>query len=244
MKLNLVFHRILKDKSQVDDIYNCSEDYFNKFIDTFIDEFYSGSFEFNDFQLYFDDGDRSFLEIVYPKMPKYLKARTSLAIVTDWIDKKGFMTKQELNSLKSDEINICAHSVSHPALAVFDQGKLLKSPYGGKYQSAPFGQGNALYQEEIKFQLNESKKTLEDLLGLEITEFVFPHGLYNSNIVTMNYQYNLYRYLSTCEEYLDEGQLIKPRLLVESDKSIDSIMKKIQDLKPFTPDKLLTQYEE
>jgi hypothetical protein len=212
-------------------------------METFNKSFIDGEFLFSDFRVYFDDGDASFKQYIFPKLNNYLKRRIKLAIVTDWIDKKNYLNKEDLINYVKEGVGICAHSASHSALAVFRDGNLQRSLPNGRYKNSPFGQGEILTEEEIRYQLKEPLLKLNSL-GIYTNEFVYPHGLYNKDTMAMNYQFGYYKYMSTCDEYLDSGQLIRPRFLIESDRSIDNTIKRIKSLQIISSNNLLTKYEQ
>ena len=126
-------------------------------------------------------------------------------------------------------IKISSHTSSHAALAVYREGKLQGTPLGGIYQNSPWGQGDILSENEILFQLVESKNKLRNN-NILTDELVLPHGLYNDTVLRLNYQYGLYKYISTCDEYLDYGEYLRPRFLIDNERSIKDTIDAIKNL--------------
>lgn len=243
MFLNLVFHHVLNDQDRVDCIYSCKKSFFNEFFDVFDQKFMKNEFMFSDYRIYFDDGGVSFKYNVFPFLSKKKISKCTLAIVTDWLDKPGYLTKNDLKNFLKLGVRVVSHSVSHPGLSSFKNGKLLKTLPGGNYSTSPYGQVKVLKEKEVLFQMIESKKKLETILKHNVDEFVFPHGLYNTSILDLNKNYDMYKVLSTCDEYLDDGDALRPRFLVRSDLSPSFNVKKILELTLSNKNKLLTRYE-
>jgi len=81
-------------------------------------------------------------------------------------------------------------------------------------------------------QLVESRKQLEAIGIQKIDEFVLPYGLYNNQTLEINKKTAKYKYISTCDEYLDSGEQLKPRFLITSDISVKETINKIKRLQP------------
>lgn len=97
----------------------------------------------------FDDVPDNFYYNAFPIL-KRLDIPFTLFITTDYIDKPGFLTKNQLLELDNDPLcTIGAHTISHPMLR-----KVTNS------------------QEELQV----SKSTLESLLGHEIIYMAYPYG--------------------------------------------------------------------
>src|SRR3990172_843649 len=103
----------------------------------------------------FDDGnDTDYL--VAREIFKKQGVAASFAVVTDWINKKNYMTVSQLLELQSDGFEIMSHTVSHPDL-------------------------NSLDAREIESELSVSKATLEGW-GLRVNNLVYPYNK-NSSLV-------------------------------------------------------------
>lgn len=106
----------------------------------------------------FDDGYSNNLNFALKVLEEFNFPFT-VYVVSDFIKnkKKGFLTKNELKKLASSPlVTIASHSQSHRYLT-------------------------NLSKNELKVELNESKKYLEDLTGRPIESFAYPFG--NTNKV-------------------------------------------------------------
>jgi peptidoglycan/xylan/chitin deacetylase (PgdA/CDA1 family) len=233
MYLNIVFHRVVVNDDNIKDLYEVTID---QFVDSLnlIRKLTTDKFRFFDsYRLYFDDGDDSF---VYKCLPYILKKElynVVLAIPTDNIDKKGFLTKKDLKLCHDLGIKIASHSVSHPALAFCVDNEVCRTPLDGEYRSVPFGRTAVLSEQEVLYQMAESKKRL-NALGYTVKEFVLPYGCYNMDILKINKKYNLYDIISTCERFLDNGFYLRPRILMRHDMTLKELSSLIKTLKPNT----------
>lgn len=185
---------------------------------------------FNKYRIYFDDGERSFFDMLYSKIKKNLSLIT-LGISTDFLGKPRYLKTEELIRLRRQGVNIVSHGVNHSALAIYNKEDkfLLKTPAGGDYVSSSPGKNLCLKEEQVKFQYIESYRKLVSLAG-NVDEFIFPYGLYNEQSVEINRKLGLYRYLSTSDAALDNGQVLRPRYLIYNSKSVEEILKEITSL--------------
>lgn len=229
MYLNLVFH-YLSAKNGTAEEWNISPEKFFEIISQVEKLMEKKETKFSQYRIYFDDGERSFVDLLLPRLNGNL-IKFTFAITTDFLGKKGFLTAEELKQLKKMGARIVSHGVSHAALAVYDKtdSVLLPASKGGRYKNSPFGK-NLLKENEIKYQYLESHRVLSSLFG-GIDEYVFPFGLYNNQSIQINTDLNLYRFLSTCDSGLDSGKNLRPRYLVYNTKSIPTIIGEISSLK-------------
>ena len=103
--------------------------------------------------LTFDDGNSSDYYLVLPALQKNF-ARATFFVVNRWLNLPGFLTSEQVRELHRAGMQIGSHSVSHP-----DFRKLSTT-------------------EQCR-ELDESRKTLEDLTGSAISAFAFPYGFKN-----------------------------------------------------------------
>lgn len=112
--------------------------------------------------LTFDDGYEDFYSVVYPILKKY-QAKATIYVINNFVNRKGFLTDSELQELaKSDLVEIGAHTLDHLYLKTVSR---------------------AIAEKQIK----ESKRLLEEKLGIKIMTFAYPYGAFNQetiNIVT------------------------------------------------------------
>lgn len=101
--------------------------------------------------LTFDDGYGDFYSDVVPLLEKYHMKATEY-VINDYIGRKGFLTKKELVELaKNPLVEIGAHTLDHVYLKTVPDSLARK-------------------------QITESKKQLEDLLGVPVETFAYPYG--------------------------------------------------------------------
>ena len=236
MQVNLIFHDIVISSAKINNKYTITKDYFLSLMEEIGRSTKNKKTLFMKYRIYFDDGYTSFHDTIYPLL--YNKPwEVTLAIVTDNLDSEGFLKSRILREYFNQGIKIASHGTSHAALAVYKDGKLQDTPSGGKYNNSPRGQREPLSENEIIYQYYESKKYLESLLSIEIDEFVFPYGLYNSQVVFLNSKYGFYKYLSTCDEHLDFGASLRPRVLINNERTIPETIKYLTSFSrpDFTP---------
>ncbi len=229
MRLNLIFHNIVKSEKDINNKYTVTLDYYLQLLDQIEQLLKSHKTLFSSYHVYFDDGYISFHDIVYPKIKIFSKY--TLAIVTNSLNKEGFLTDKMLIDYDNKGISISSHGVSHSSLSFYEKGVLQSTRVNGKYGNTPRGQNKPLSENEVIFQFKESQKYLQTLLNHKINEFVLPYGLYNNRTVSLNKAGNYYKYMSTCDEYLDSGQSLRPRFLIDHENTIEQTILKIQNLR-------------
>ncbi|MBI2103500.1 polysaccharide deacetylase family protein [Candidatus Woesebacteria bacterium] len=233
MRLNLVFHNVVQteSESEIDNKYTVTLDYLLQLIEEVNKSIINKQSTFDDFHIYFDDGYRSFIDLVFPSI-KNICSKIKLAIITDKINQKDYLTEENIRVAIGEGIQIVSHGVSHAALAIYKENHLQPTPLGGEYSNSPFGQGESLHGNQVLYQLIESKKYLEKTFDVHCEEFVFPYGLYNDTIIALNNRHGIYPTISTCDEYLDEGRPLKPRILVDHERTIAETVGLLNKLSP------------
>lgn len=106
----------------------------------------------------FDDGWGSQYKYAFPLLKKYNFTATFF-IFTNGIDKENFLTSEQIKEMIDAGMTIGAHTVSH--------GYLFKETD----------------EDKIKKEIIESKKFLEDKFGISVTDFAYPFGHYNDDIL-------------------------------------------------------------
>lgn len=109
----------------------------------------------------FDDGYRDFYTDVLPILQKYHVPAVAY-VVSGYLDTtQNYLTTPQLLEIQdSGLVEIAAHSVSHRNFLYINQA-------------------DALYE------MKQSKRELEALLGIPIRHFAYPYGVYDSNIVLL-----------------------------------------------------------
>lgn len=219
--INLVFH----DISNSEDQFDLEPAHFYFLINT-IKENYRET----DFRIYFDDGKVSSYQHT-----KVLKKETNFtivcAVVSELLNKPGYLTSRQVHALSKNGVVISSHGNSHAALAVSKAETNRNTIPGGKYENTPMGFNQRLSEQQVLFQLIESKKFLQKN-GVFSEEFVFPYGLYNEASLRINIENKVYKTLSTCDPYIDAGGMLRPRLLIDKSFTASKLLSIIKSLKP------------
>jgi len=105
----------------------------------------------------FDDGFIGNYKNALPILNKYNFSATIFAIVQK-ISTESYLNWEQLKELKDNGISIQSHTMSH----------------------RPLGQLN---DEEVYFELSESKKIIEDKLGQSVKYVSLPHGSFKKNLI-------------------------------------------------------------
>lgn len=107
--------------------------------------------------LTFDDGYSDFYTDARPILKKY-GARATVFVITDKIDRPGYLTSNQIQQLSSENIEIGSHSVSHPNLTNTSDANIIK-------------------------QLEESKTELEGITAKEVGSLCYPSGKYDEKVI-------------------------------------------------------------
>lgn len=110
--------------------------------------------------LSFDDGWKDQIVYAFPILEKF-HYRATFFVFTNAIGRKGFLTWDDLATLRDAGMTIGSHSKSHPFLIKISDPAALADEISG------------------------SKRILEDHLGITVNEFAYPFGQYNAAIVEM-----------------------------------------------------------
>lgn len=104
--------------------------------------------------LTFDDGYRDFYTYAYPILKKYNAAGTQY-IITSFLNHPNHLTTDQVKEIATDNlVEIGSHTVSHDWLKE-------KSP------------------EEVRFQITDSRRFLEQVTGRKIVSFAYPYGAFD-----------------------------------------------------------------
>lgn len=209
--LNICLHDIVADTTEVKTIYDITLRQLEDIAES-LQKFRTEK-AIDSYQIFFDDGYKSALDVVNSIDLGISNAGVHLAIITDDIGKSNKLTESDLVLLSQREYSIDSHGVSHAALAVFNDELLQTSPSNGTYKNMPYGKSNVLSNKEIAYQLIESSKRLVSITDSSPTAFVLPYGLYNKEVVYRAAQSGYCR-IYTCDAALDTGQFLAPRLLI------------------------------
>lgn len=107
--------------------------------------------------LTFDDGYRDNFEKAFPIMRKY-GARGTVFMVTDNIDRTARLTAGQMRAMDGGGVSMESHTVSHPDLVV-------------------------LGDERLRFELLESRRRIEEVVGSAVTNIAYPAGRFDDRVV-------------------------------------------------------------
>jgi peptidoglycan/xylan/chitin deacetylase (PgdA/CDA1 family) len=128
--------------------------------------------DFNDVRAYFagtrplpenpvvitlDDGYRDLYTTAFPILAAH-RFKAVAYIVSSFVGQSRYVTREQVVEMDRGGIEIASHTVDHANLA--------RSSYGS-----------------IMFQLVQSKRWLEDLVGHPVVDFAYPSGQFNSQVV-------------------------------------------------------------
>ncbi|MDB5179900.1 MAG: hypothetical protein JWN12_532 [Candidatus Saccharibacteria bacterium] len=211
--LNICLHNIVEDDTSIQTIYDVTVAQLEHIIT--ICESIANEKKLDGVVYYFDDGYDSFKTIVAKNDWGIQQKRLVPAIITDLIGAEGRLSRDDIIKLYEQGYKPVPHGVSHASLAAFDDNDTLQPTHaGGTYQNVFIGKTKSLSDQEVLFQLVESRKALLSFLpNLIINEFVLPYGIYNQSTSAVAKQAH-YKKILTCDTGLDDGQFLAPRHLI------------------------------
>ena len=110
-------------------------------------------------EITFDDGFRG----IYENFEFFLDHKIPMRVflISGFIGKKGYMQKHEIEELLSTELfRIGSHTVSHENLDGMDK-------------------------KSIEYELQNSKKTLEDMFGIAVDTLCYPRGKFTDEVIEL-----------------------------------------------------------
>lgn len=210
--VNICLHNIVENSSLIKSIYDLT---FNQ-LKTLTDDLIAlkNNNYISDYNIFFDDGYRSFIEVSRKINFGVSNNQIHLAIITGQIGTAGKLNNNDLKEINRQGFSIESHSVSHASLALYLDGVLIDTPKNGLYRNMPYGKKYVLSEQEVLYQLKKSAEDLINSLNLEQISFVLPYGLYNQTTVDIATKNTSYKRLYTCDVAFDKGQYLAPRLIV------------------------------
>jgi hypothetical protein len=209
--LNYVWHRIEERITAVSSRYTVSSAQLDATLSWLADTELSTRV-----RLYFDDNDQSFFDQVLPMIDVSSYFEVVLAVPAVSVDSPEHGTMRDLDRAVEAGVRIAAHGMTHVRLASYLNGVLLPTPSGGRYEPVEPDVQDPLNENQVLFQLIESK---EALAVFAPAEFVLPYGCFNRFTVAANERYGIYEYLGTSDFDLDVGQPLRPRRIISSETS-------------------------
>lgn len=153
--------------------------------------------------LTFDDGYRDAYTVAYPILKKYDFAAT-FYIITDYIEKGNprYLAWDQVREMKAGGMNIGSHTLTHPDL-------------------------EKCTTDRVNRELVDSKKLIEDKIGSEVTDFCYPSGKYNQEIVTQveNAGYKTATTVKSGIADQDSKLFELPRFRIQNETNLENILK-------------------
>jgi len=110
--------------------------------------------------LTFDDGYEDFYSVVWPLLKKY-NYKATLYVIINKLGAKGYITRDQLKELAaSGLVEIGSHTFNHPDL-------------------------RNLKKKDAQFEIQASKKILEQISGQPVLTFAYPFGYYKFDFFEM-----------------------------------------------------------
>jgi hypothetical protein len=225
--LNICLHNIVDEASEVLTIYDITKSQL-AYLEAVLEKLRSKNV-FSSYELFFDDGYKSFIKLARSYDFKIEKQHIHAAIITERLGFEGYMSPEDIEWIYNAGFSVYSHGVSHAALAIFSHKTLLNTPPSGTYQNRTYGKDGLLVEAEVRYQLVESSNSIEALIGTKPRSFVLPFGLYNEQTVFIAAAFSSYAKLYTCDKAFDTGQFLSPRLLV-TQENMDYIEDEIINL--------------
>lgn len=153
--------------------------------------------------LTFDDGYRDAYTDAYPILKKYDSVAT-FYIITDYINKgnSNYVSWDMVQEMKKGNMNFGSHTLTHPDL-------------------------EKCTTDRVNRELRDSKKLIEDKIGSAVTDFCYPSGKYNQEIITQVESAG-YKTATTVKNGVadQDSELFElPRIRVQDDTNLESRLK-------------------
>lgn len=147
----LIFHKLTEDKTeQFEDVHpDLLADILEK-NELYLTASEAVNTDAKSVMLTFDDGHKSDIIYAFPLLQK-ANARATFFIVPSFIGKAGYMTWNDVRHLHQAGMEIGSHSLTHPDF-------------------------RTLNPTELQYELQESKKIIEERIGATVVSFSFPFG--------------------------------------------------------------------
>lgn len=107
--------------------------------------------------LTFDDGWEEHYKNAFPILKKY-GVKATFFVPTGWVGQAWIMSWKQMKEMKEAGMIFGSHAISHPDLT-------------------------KVSDEDLKKELEDSKKSLEENLGVKIDYISYPAGMYNDKVI-------------------------------------------------------------
>lgn len=175
-------------------------------------------------RLYFDDNHLAQFEL-FTAVDLSAFQEVVAAVPVTSIGQPGRATAADLDDARNRGVRVAPHGHSHVRLASYNaHGTCLPTPLGGAYAACRSGVRRRLTENQVLFQLVESREHFHQPGD---TEFVLPYGCYNSTTLALNQRLGLYTHLTTTDFALDTRQELRPRLLIEATDTTETVTRRL-----------------
>ena len=231
--INLLFHDIIENQLPRNK-YAITKSSFLSIIKLIVDHsefsFYEESSNTTHVRIFIDDGYASTYATAFPVLEEF-NIKPYIAITANTINQEGYISIDQIKELHKNGWTICSHGVSHVGLSIYVDSIAQKNPRDGIYHDVGVrGQNILLTQQEVLYQLVESKRIIGEILNCPVESFVYPYGIYNKFILNTIKNLAIYKKAYTCDfgaenEVTDPVKI--PRLIIDNETSHTKI---IEDL--------------
>jgi hypothetical protein len=221
--INLAYHDIVRTPDEVRSAFDVTTDSFAQIL-----EWCRGIDISGRTRLYFDDNHRSLYDLVLKVVDPADFLEVVAAVPVNSVSKAGRGGISDIDGARAVGVRVAPHGCSHVRLASYDpQGNLLPTPLRGPYADRQTEESRPLTENEVLFQLVESKEYFKQLAS---SEFVLPYGCYNQTTIALNQRLAIYDTLTTADFDIDTGQEIRPRLTVKAADTADTIERVLNEV--------------
>jgi len=234
--INLLFHDIVKNQP-LRNKYAVTEGFFLSLIKLIIAHgkfsLYQKDSGITRVRIFIDDGYASTYTTAAPIL-KAFNIKPYVAITVNKIDQEGYLTTKQIQELHKNGWIICSHCVSHVGLSIYINSVAQKNPRGGIYQDVGIdGQSTLLTQQEVLYQLMESKNSISKIINCSVDNFVYPYGIYNRFILNGIKNMALYKNAYTCDfgvETETTNPFKIPRYIIENEIPYQKLLRDLKEL--------------
>ncbi|MFQ3788649.1 poly-beta-1,6-N-acetyl-D-glucosamine N-deacetylase PgaB [Halomonas sp. A29] len=189
--------------------------------------------------LVFDDGYRSFHDIVYPLLKLYGYPAIT-AVVGSWIDvpaaghvpygdtyldRDRFMTREQLKALHDDPlIEIASHTYDlHYGLDGNPQGNQQAAAVTSRWQPSGY-ESEEDYLQRIRTDMHRASRQLEEITGTPPRIMVWPYGAYSRATLDIAAEYGMPYSFSLLSEpnRIGHGMEVMGRYLIDQETSLQT----------------------
>ena len=201
--LFLIYHAVLPINENItnsyyeDPIYTIHLDAFKKHLNLFQDVFRKESKYVP--VLTFDDGHVSSYKYIFPLLEKN-NIQAFFFPVCSLINKKGFLSSSMIQEMSQEKMIFGSHGMTHRYFP-------------------------SLSDKELFFELDYSKKMLEDILGQSVNDLSCPGGRFDKRTIQLAKRLGYKSLYTSKPQIVKEGSFLKGRIPIKRDHSLKEIQR-------------------